>query len=412
MMSIHLHTEVAWEGIKFLDEEKLWNTIRHVEVDGVKIGFPSCENILLITAAHAFFENKSFSLYDLKCIIESIQKGHDLNWEYIADCTIKGGWFDPFYATLHLADYIHKSLFQKKLVKEEVFKELRKKRKSFRKISLETELVNLFNKEPVLPFKLPKSRIMMAFIRKVLAVSDFAFIKKTEKIFSVSRSYLGRRLKREIPAFLICFSGQDGAGKTTHSKMLQYALKQRGVETIYIWTRGIGLSIEPFLSLGRFLLIGSKSLKSPKYILKRELLLKREPFKTLWAYITIIDALLLLFIKVKIPLLLGQSVICDRHILDTLVDVKCELGKDIHWVIEECAMKLAPRPNLHFILYFTPEEARRSDLNPEIVRCKGHEYLLRFHSRKLILIDTNSSLEQNSIKILTLFIKERYIGKN
>lgn len=414
VMSIHLHTEVAWEGVKFVDENNLWNKSWEEKIDGVKSGFPSVENHLLITIAHAFFENKCFKLSDLMYMVEDFRYGSEIDWDYIVDCTIKGGWFEPFYAILHLANHIHESLFERKLVEEDIFRELAQKGRLRRASSLEKQLIDLFNKGRTLPLKIPNNRIIMAFIKKVFATPHFSFIEKSRKIFSTSVSYVKRRLKREIPASLVCFSGQDGTGKTKHSSLLQNELTQRNIRSDYVWSRGIGFSIEPFLRMGRLLLIGSKLSQSSEYVSKRRILLEREPIRTLWTYAMLADKILLLFFKVRIPLLLGRVVICDRYILDIFSDVKCEMGKDVSWVIKEGVKKLAPKPRIHFVLDAKPEEImkRKKDLNPELVKCKRRHYLLYSHRERLAIIDTDRSLEQTREEILTSFMKARYLGKN
>jgi thymidylate kinase len=414
VMSIHLHTEVAWEGVKFVDEKELWSRICKTKIDGVKLGFPSPENHLLITVAHAFFENKCFKLSDLVFIVEDFKYGDEMDWDYIADCTIDGGWFEPFYATLRLADYIHESLFGRKLIEKDIFRKLAQQGSLLSESSLEKKLIDLFDRGRIIPIKLPNSRVIIAFIKKVFATPHFSFIEKSGQIFSTSRSYMKRRLKRRVPVSLVCFSGQDGTGKTKHSKLLQKELAQRNIQTDYVWSRGIGLSIEPFLQLGRLLLLGSKLSRSNEYVSKRRTLLKREPIKTLWTYIMLADEILLSLVKVRIPLLLGRVVICDRYILDILIDVKCELRKDVSWVIAECAKKSAPKPKIHFVLDAEPEEimGRKKDLGLQLAKCKRHRYLAHSDRENLTLIDTERSLEQNSLEILSSFMKALYIGKN
>jgi len=414
VLSIHLHTEVAWEGVKFVDEKELWNRICKTKIDGVKLGFPSPENHLLITVAHAFFENKCLKLSDLVFMVEDFKYGDEMDWDYIADCTINGGWFEPFYATLRLADYIHESLFGRKLIEKDIFRKLAQQGRLLSKSSLEKKLIDLFDRERIIPIRIPSSRIVIAFIKKVFATPHFSFIEKSGKIFSTIRSYMKRRLKRRVPVSLVCFSGQDGTGKTKHSKLLQNELAQRNIHTDYVWSRGIGLSIEPFLRLGRLLFLGSKLSRSSKYVSKRRILLKREPIRTLWTYIMLADEILLSLFKVRIPLLFGRTVICDRYILDVLVDAKCEFGKDVSWSIQECIKKLAPKPKTHFVLDAEPEEimARKKDLNPEIVKCKRCHYLIYSHMEQKTLINTGSSLEKNSEKILSSFMKARFLGKN
>jgi len=192
VMSIHLHTEVAWEGVKFVDEKELWNRICKAEVDGVKLGFPSPEIHLLITVAHAFFENKCLKLSDLVSMVEDFEYGSEMDWDYIADCTINGGWFEPFYATLRLADYTHELLFGRKLIEKDVFRRLAHQGRLLTQLSLEKKLIELFDRGRVIPIRIPTSRIVIAFVKKVFANPHFSFIEKLGKIFSTSSSYMKR----------------------------------------------------------------------------------------------------------------------------------------------------------------------------------------------------------------------------
>jgi thymidylate kinase len=414
VMSIHLHTQVAWVGMKFVNEKKLWNRINNRIIDGVKLEFPSPENHLLTTVAHAFFENKCLKLSDLLCMVEDFQHAFEMDWDYIVDHTVNDGWFEVFYAFLGLTDHVHKSFFGKKLVDENIFKKLARNGQLNKAVSIEKQLINLFEKELVLPLKLPNRIIIKAFIKKVFATPNFSFLQKSMKIFSTSWSYVKKRFKKEIPGFLVCFSGQDGTGKTNHSKLLQKELSHRKIRTDYIWSRGIGYFIEPLLRMARLLILGSKLSKSSEYTSKRNSVLKREPIRTLWTYATLADEILLIFFRVRISLLRGRVVICDRYILDILVDLKCELDKDISGIIQKFIKKLIPAPKIHFILDAKPEELlkRKRDLNLELVKCKRNHYLNQSYRRKLIFINTGGLLERNRDDILTGFMKARCLGKN
>jgi len=94
--------------------------------------------------------------------------------------------------------------------------------------------------------------------------------------------------------------------------------------------------------------------------------------------------------------------------------VKCELGKDVSWVIKECVKKLTPKPKIHFVLDAEPEEImeRKKDLNLQLVKCKRHHYLIYSCRENLTPINTDRLLDQNREKILSSFMKARYLGKN
>ena len=411
VLSFHLHTEVAWV-LRFVDEKELWNRIRKREIDGVRLGFPSPENHLLITVAHAFFENMCLKLSDLMYIAEDFHDVDEMDLDYMIDHTINDGWFEPFCAILRLAQYIYEFLFGAKLIDEATSRKFAERLGG--SSSLEKELIDLFAKEQELPLNIPSRRVILAFIRKVFATPNVPLVRRSLKILSTSRSYVKRRLRREIPPFVVCFSGQDGTGKTKHAESLRNELVQRGICADYNWSRGIGFSIEPYLRMARLLILGSKVPKSSEYFSKRRILLRREPIRTLWACIMLADELLLSVIKVRIPSLLGRVVICDRYLLDILVDVRCEMGKDIGWVIRKCVKRLMPNPRIHFVLDSEPDEImkRRMGVKRGLVECRRDHYLTYCCEERLTLVNTDRSFEQNREEVLSCFMKARYIGKD
>lgn len=65
-----------------------------------------------------------------------------------------------------------------------------------------------------------------------------------------------------------------------------------------------------------------------------------------------------------------------------------KIMKNISWVIEEYVKKLVPKPKIHFVLDAKPEEImkRKKDLNPELVKCKRHHYLLYSYRERFTII--------------------------
>ncbi len=414
VISVHLHTKVAWEGVEFVDSDGLWDKYREIKIHDVKIGFPSSEHHLLITVAHAFFENQGLKLCDLMYIAEALQSGEEIDWGYIADWCVSDHWFKAFCTFLQLADHAYKSFYGKRLFEEKIYKILAKKGNI--DSALAKKLIDQFDKGKNLPVKIPISAVAFAFISKVFKTSGKSFIEKIGKVSSSCRHYIRRRmpLRRELPTFLICFSGQDGTGKTTHAKCLQNELLktvhvmndelvEKDFRVKYVWSRGIGLTFEPLLRIIRLLLLGNKSPSMGEYVSKRERLLKMEPITNLWAHAILIDELLQLLIKVKIPLLFRQNVVCDRYIYDALIDVECDLGQNVSKVSEKIIRDLLPKPKTTFITDTGSTEImrRKKSLEFEVVQCKRKKYLAYLHGERFILVDTKNSLQQNKKEILS-----------
>ncbi len=125
---------------------------------------------------------------------------------------------------------------------------------------------------------------------------------------------------------LIVVSGLDGTGKSTHAKALVEDLRARGFRTLYRRLRFPFVLSVPLLILAR--------LRGRSYVLREGRQAVRvhafgsSPFLRLLFPMTVfVDLLLVTWILVRLPMALGWTVVCDRFVADTLVDVaaSCEM---------------------------------------------------------------------------------------
>jgi len=414
-LAIHLHTAVAWEGIKFIDLDDFWNTYRKIQIDGVEVGVPSPESHLLTTVAHAFFENHKFSLNDLTYIIEDTHS-KDLDWNYISNWAVNNSWFNSFHGMLLLADHLYKILFNDILIPESAHLKLSRFSKQSN-IQLSAKLINQFDEKESLPIGVPINTVASHYVWKIVKSSHTPFLNKIGKVFSISRDFFRRRIPiwRKPPTFLVCFIGQDGTGKTMHAKRLLKELEQREVRVKYNWSRGTGLFLEPLLKFLRLALPNNNQIKesNDEYLSRREILLKKEPIKSLWAYILIADHLAK-SIKTKLALLKRNVVICDRYILDTIVDIKCNLDKNFDKSFERLVERLAPKSHIIFMMDTEPKELlkRRPNTKLDLIRKRRSEYLEYPDKNNLITINTGDDPQKNMEKILTHTLQKLYNFKN
>lgn len=409
LCTIHLHTAIAWGGIKFVDVKDLWKKYREKEIDGVTVGFPSTEHHLLTTIAHAFSENLEFRLGDLAYIIQDIQD-NNIDWNYIFNWAIHDRWSDSFYGLLRLADHIYTLTFGDKLILEKTY-ELFAKEVKMNRNDLAEKLVDQFDKKPFLPMTIPITTVALQTGKKILTAPSITFLEKTKIISYLLNNFVKRTIPicKKHPVFLVCFIGQDGTGKTTHAKYVWKELKQidKKIKVKYLWSRGFGYFFQPFLLVIRQLLLGSRSPKTQnRYISMRASLLKTEPMKSLWAYIMIIDHLLHLA-RVRLALSLGYIVICDRWINDTLIDVKCDLGKALNKFLEEKLERLVPKPEMTFVMDTETSELakRRPEINPNLLEYKRYSYLKTSKRKGFKVIRTHEDLQRNRQTILSTVIE-------
>lgn len=105
--AIHLHAWVGWDAE--FHEEEIWHRARCAE-DDPAVTVPSREDVILINAAHAFFENKRFSLFDLERLRRYWFHG-DIDWAYIEGVAERRGWLDGLFFALATFAHIEREYF-------------------------------------------------------------------------------------------------------------------------------------------------------------------------------------------------------------------------------------------------------------------------------------------------------------
>jgi thymidylate kinase len=127
---------------------------------------------------------------------------------------------------------------------------------------------------------------------------------------------------RPMGGQLICIIGPDGVGKTTQAKLLVQELKKRNIKCEYKWLRFRHKVSLPLMALAR--LMGLSEIKtlgngvkiSCHYYYKSKLV------SSLYPIFLYLDTLLAVLINVYIPCkFLKTTIICDRFVYDTLVDL-------------------------------------------------------------------------------------------
>jgi len=167
---------------------------------------------------------------------------------------------------------------------------------------------------------------------------------------------------------VVCFSGIDGTGKTTHATKLVKRFKDMGVPCQY--ARCI---FEPKVSYPFMALV---------YLIKgyrRKDYYKSRILRKIWNYIIILDFLYIYFTKVKIPLLIGKSVICDRYVYDWIAALKYDGLYNER--ASKILLKIIPKPDLVFILDI-PEEVSnvRKDDTKDAVNIKDSDSAMDYLS--------------------------------
>jgi thymidylate kinase len=214
---------------------------------------------------------------------------------------------------------------------------------------------------------------------------------------------LGRR------GFLVCVIGLDGSGKTTHTNHLVKFLSEKGYSAKYVWAAS-----KPFFS---YFLFGLTRLlgywkTSNKDAFTDPLELASEPVREklglLVRILFFVDFNLRTITKIRLPLLLGRIIVCDRYVYDIIMDLMYSDLYSFQWY--SLLIRTVPKPDIAFFLDADAEVicSRRSNFSINTMRRKRKVYsrfaqIFGFH----IFNTSNSFIEnQNGIREETAHVLE------
>lgn len=216
--------------------------------------------------------------------------------------------------------------------------------------------------------------------------------------------------------FLICITGIDGSGKTTLSKELVEFLNIQGVKCKYVYARLSPWILQPFITIGNWIFLRKQNMfeNYSAYSEEKKRLLENHSFLSkIYQQILLFDYLSQTFFKVKVPLLFGTSIVCDRYVYDTVitdlsVDMKYSDDK-IKNVLDNIFIFL-PEPDIAFLIDVPEYIAykRKSDIpSIEYLKQRRKTYLSMGKERKMVILDGSKNLNdlENTIKKI---VKDNY----
>jgi len=124
---------------------------------------------------------------------------------------------------------------------------------------------------------------------------------------------------------LIYLCGIDGSGKTTQTNLIKTHLNHTRLKYKCLWLRWAAFTSYPLLAVCRILgytLWKANPRSDTKY--PEHHFYRNRAVAKLWTWLFTIDMHLHSFLKVKLPLKTGHIVLCDRFIIDAIVDLIIE----------------------------------------------------------------------------------------
>ena len=160
-----------------------------------------------------------------------------------------------------------------------------------------------------------------------------------------------RRLPRG--GALVCLLGVAGAGKSTQAAALADVLRSPGVDAVHTPARW---DPHPLLSAGL-------SQRPPRPSSPAEASHPPPPGRRgsptcrqrLWKSLVLMDHARQILPRVRIPLLMGRTIVADRYVYDTLVDLALALGCPPEDLLGDLLLGLFPRPDLVILMDLAPQ---------------------------------------------------------
>jgi len=211
---------------------------------------------------------------------------------------------------------------------------------------------------------------------------------------------------------MIAISGLDGAGKSTQISLLKSSFESNGRNVWIFWNRG---GYTPGIELIKFYLrrLNFSAIPQTKGTsIQRNKSFSNPVIKKIWLTLSLLDLLYYYAIYIRVKEFFNNVVICDRYIVDTLIDFKLNFPEENieSWNLWKILNNFAVMPQKHFVLTISVKEALyRSKLKNEPFPDSESTLNIRLQSylqyaennKKIKLINCEAPIEQILNQIYT-----------
>ncbi|MBC7237543.1 MAG: nucleotidyltransferase family protein [Chloroflexi bacterium] len=424
--AVHLHQFVGW-GTEFLAAADVLRSAQP-SADDPAVFLPGPENALLITMAHAFYEDKAIKLGDLWKAIHLLRTA-DLDWEGMYRLVEARGWRAGLDTCILLWARLEEGLYGDHSFPPGVVKEAEAHAPVWCREYVRARLAEREGAgRPYFSFPWPVSFFFSKrhYYAKVLCDSALRPRQKMADIFRHSWAGVKRRLPLPFQrGMLVTLSGIDGSGKTTQAELLRRAFRVCDIRTRYVWSRaGSSRFTDGVIRLVRRLTLGGALPKGEGLdldsdtraakVARKRFWLRHPLWRAGWVALVGLDLLPRYWVCVGWPLLRRQVVIGDRYVYDAMVELAALA--DAPGFLESRAarwfLRLCPRPGAAYLLHLDPERAATRDPQEVVAFLKQQVCLYRQGAAKwgLRVIDADRDLADVADELVRDGLRAYYRG--
>jgi len=381
--AIHLHAFVGW-GTGFMRDEAVLERARPSQ-DDPEVCVPAPEDALLITMAHAFYEDKAIKLGDLWKVM-LLLRGEPLDWDGIYGQARARGWLEGIYTCMLLWAAGEEALYGGHSFPERELNRARKEAPAYCLEALQARSDSIDRYPIGVSFRFSKRH----YYGKVWRDPALNLGQRIEDTWKHSWAGVARRLpfQAQRPA-LIALCGVDGSGKTEQARLLAQVLDTCALHHRTVWSRGASSPLadavirlfKPLVARGSSMDTSSDAADAK--LARKSVWLQRPLLRAGWKALVAVDLIWRYATRIVPQLLMGRIVIADRYVYDALVELA--VLTDSAALAEGCYARIlrckCPRPSLAAYLRVSPEIA--ADRKPD----EPGEYL----ERQVLMFDRMSA---------------------
>jgi thymidylate kinase len=412
--AIHLHGTVGW-GVPFLDDVSLWERVR-ASADDPLVLVPAPEDALLVTIAHAFYEDKSFKLLDVARIRHCLHE-RNLDFADVERIARGRGWEDGLAFCLTLYAQFEDWLCDERTIPHDVLERARRIVASNAWLSRRLERA-VARGDIRFPFRLSFLFGKVMYYRKVL--HDPRRSRATRLADVVRTLAWGIKLKLRIRGqrgMIVSLSGIDGSGKTVHVRSLERAFATADTLTSTYWSR--------FGSSARKSGFGRRGAEEVKIsdtatsLARRRRRLAHPAVRFGWLTYNLAQLVLRYNVVVRLRSLFGRVVICDRYVYDAVVEICASLPENpglSRWA-ERVLTRLCPRPDVAWLLDVPAElsverqaDENRSTASREELSRQRSTYVALARTYGLRVVTTDSTPGETTSRVVRETLQAYYDG--
>ena len=208
-------------------------------------------------------------------------------------------------------------------------------------------------------------------------------------------------MSKAVKNFFVCFTGMDGSGKTTQAETLIEEMKKKGFVAKYAWNRFEGRMLMPFTAIMKMIFFrGKDAIDNPaEFYGTKKRLLRNHILSIGYQYFLLFDYFFQILFRVRIPLIMGKNIVCDRYVYDIIVDLLVDFNnsEEKAKTILKNLLYLFPKPDLIFLIDVPEEIAyRRKDDTPSIeyLRERRNIYLNIGKEYGMVILDGSKRLKE------------------